>query len=238
MRTSSALTISNLRFRYGRAGSATPSWVVDIPALSLGHGEQMLVVGRSGRGKSTLLQMIAGLMRPTEGTVAIGLNGGIDLYALGEAARDAVRGRAIGMVFQTLNLLQGFTAAQNVMAALMFSAIPAREHADRAHALLARLGVERPGALAEELSVGQQQRVAVARAVACDPVLVLADEPTASLDPENAQVAMDLLQQACREKRAALLCVSHDPAMAARFERRSSLDELASLGGAPGRTVN
>ena len=226
MSTTSALTISNLRFRYERSAAVGSPWIVDVPSLSLERGEQMLVVGRSGRGKSTLLQMMAGLMRPSEGTVMVG---GTDLYGLGEAARDGFRGRTIGMVFQTLNLLQGFTAEQNVMAALMFSRIPVREHAERARALLKRLGVERPGALAEELSVGQQQRVAVARAVVCDPVLVLADEPTASLDPENAQIAMDLLQQACREKNAALLCVSHDPAMAARFARRATLDELGGV---------
>ncbi len=231
MSTAAALEISGLRFRYGAAAGSP--WVVNVPSFALARGEQALVVGRSGRGKSTLLQIIAGLMRPTEGQVAIG---GADLHALGEGARDQFRGRSIGMVFQTLNLLQGFSAAENVMAALMFGVVPGREHRARAEALLRQLGVERPDALAEELSVGQQQRVAVARAVACDPVLVLADEPTASLDPENAGVAMDLLQRACREKNAALLCVSHDPAMAARFERRTSLDELAGMAeaAAPG----
>ncbi|MFN0012391.1 MAG: ABC transporter ATP-binding protein [Phycisphaerales bacterium] len=222
--THHAMTIAGLKFRYG--GDAASPWVVNVPSLSLARGEQALVVGRSGRGKSTLLQIIAGLMRPTEGRVEIG---GTDLHAMGEGARDQFRGRSIGMVFQTLNLLQGFSAAENVMAALMFGAVPAREHRARAESLLRRLGVERPDSLAEELSVGQQQRVAVARAVACDPVLVLADEPTASLDPENAGVAMDLLQQSCREKNAALLCVSHDPAMSARFARRTSLDELAGM---------
>jgi putative ABC transport system ATP-binding protein len=93
--------------------------------------------------------------------------------------------------------------------------------------LLTRLGIERPDAPAEELSVGQQQRVAVARAVAARPALVLADEPTASLDPENAAGAMDLIQSACRDAGAALLCVSHDPSMAPRFARRLALAELS-----------
>src|SRR5690606_25031909 len=122
----------------------------------------------------------------------------------------------------------------NVMAALMFSTIPRREHRERAVALLARLGLNRPDADPQQLSVGQQQRVAVARAVACEPALVLADEPTASLDPDNAAAAMDLIQQACRDAGAALLCTSHDPAMASRFERRVSLDDLAD--GAPSET--
>jgi putative ABC transport system ATP-binding protein len=113
------------------------------------------------------------------------------------------------------------------MAALMFSEIPAREHRERATALLHRLGIDRVQADPDRLSVGQQQRVAVARAVVCAPALVLADEPTASLDPDNAAGAMDLIQNACRDAGAALLCVSHDPAMQGRFANRRSLAELA-----------
>ena len=116
------------------------------------------------------------------------------------------------------------------MAALMFSdakKFPRSRHRERARQLLAHLGIDRPHADPDRLSVGQQQRVAVARAIACDPVLVLADEPTASLDPKAGNTAMDLIQQSCREINAAFLCVSHDPAMADRFERQASLDDLA-----------
>ncbi len=204
----------------GGGAGAGGGWVVDLPELRLERGEQVLVQAPSGRGKSTLLQLIAGLMEPSEGTVTVD---GVDVHALRGAARDGLRGRAIGMIFQTFNLLQGFTAIENVMAALMFSRVPAGEHRARAAGLLKGLGIDRPDALSEELSIGQQQRVAVARAVACDPVLVLADEPTASLDPENAAGAMELIQQTCRARNAALLCVSHDPGMAARFERRVAL---------------
>lgn len=150
------------------------------------------------------------------------------MHALRGARRDLYRGQRVGMIFQTFNLLNGFSALENVMAALMFSAIPQREHRARAESLLRGLGIERTDADPDRLSVGQQQRVAVARAVACAPVLVLADEPTASLDPENAEGAMDLIQHACRERHAALLCVSHDPAMVRRFDRRASLEALAS----------
>jgi putative ABC transport system ATP-binding protein len=217
----SALEVSDLRFRYPGASH----WTVDVLLLSLARAEQMLLTGGSGRGKSTLLQLIAGLLEPSDGRVLVA---GQDVHALRGHRRDLRRGRTIGMIFQTFNLLHGFSAAENVMAALMFSAIPAREHASRARALLKHLGIERPDADCDRLSVGQQQRVAVARAVACDPVLVLADEPTASLDPENSAGAMDLIQAVCREKGAALLCVSHDPAMADRFDRRESLDRLRS----------
>ena len=216
-----ALTIEQLRFRYPGAASD----VLRIDALTLSPGEQALLTGHSGRGKSTLLYLIAGLIEPTGGRVLVH---GQDIHALRGHKRDEFRGRAIGMIFQTFNLLQGFTAAENVMLAMMFSTIPRAEHRPRAHELLGHLGVDRPDAPPEQLSIGQQQRVAVARAVACKPDLVLADEPTASLDPDNALGAMDLIQTACRESGAALLCVSHDPSMAARFERRASLDELST----------
>lgn len=240
------LHIRNLRFKY----PASSGWVVDVQDHRLVAGEQVLLTGGSGRGKSTLLYLIAGLIDPSPGSggsenrrAAAGASqpdtssgsitprievAGKNMLDLRGAARDQHRGRSIGMIFQTFNLLHGFSAGENVMAAMMFSSIPRAEHAGRARALLARLGIDRPEAQPEQMSVGQQQRVAVARAVACDPPLVLADEPTASLDPENAAVAMDLIQAVCREKNAALLCVSHDPAMRDRFENRISLDELAA----------
>jgi len=220
-----ALGIRDLKFRYA-SGS---EWVVDVHALDLEAGEQMLLTGGSGRGKSTLLNLIAGLIEPIEGRIFVG---GTDVHSLHGAARDLHRGRTIGVIFQTFNLLHGFSAVENVMTAMMFSTIPRREHRPRAEQLLEHLGIERPDADPDKLSVGQQQRVAVARAMACDPVLVLADEPTASLDPENAVTAMALIEAICREKNAALLCVSHDPSMKDRFERQASLEELAQGGAA------
>lgn len=215
-----ALSIRGLRFRYDAPGENGRAWLIDVPALDLARGEQMLLTGGSGRGKSTLLHLIAGLIDPAEGEVRIA---GQSITSLRGAARDLFRGRHVGMIFQTFNLLHGFSALENVMAAMMFSEIPPREHRARAEALLRHLGIERVDADPDRLSVGQQQRVAVARAVACDPVLVLADEPTASLDPENAAGAMDLIQSVCREKNAALLCVSHDPSLRGRFDRRMAM---------------
>ncbi|MEK6702131.1 MAG: ABC transporter ATP-binding protein [Planctomycetota bacterium] len=222
MEHDAALELKELKFEYT---PGTP--VVDIAHLAVARGEQVLLTGGSGSGKSTVLQLISGLLDPVSGSVVVA---GERLDTLHGAARDLFRGRHIGMIFQSFNLLTGFSAAENVMAALMFSTIPAREHLARAVDALKGLGIETPDRLVDELSVGQQQRVAVARAVACGPALVLADEPTASLDPENAAIAMDLIQGACRARGAALLCVSHDPGMAARFERRQALAELNRAG--------
>ena len=222
-----AVRVRGLRYRY--PGATTDAMI--LPELDLAEGEQMLLTAASGAGKSTLLHLLAGLIDPTAGTVEIA---GTDIHALRGAARDRFRGRHVGMIFQTFHLLHGFTAAENVMAALMFSDVPPREHADRARSLLAHLGIERSDAMPETLSVGQQQRVAVARAVATSPNIVLADEPTASLDPEAGARAMHLIQTACAEVGAALLCVSHDPAMPARFTRHEHLpaaaDEPSTIG--------
>ena len=221
MTASAALEITGLRFRY--RDWEPGSWTVDMPSLTLARGEQLLLTAGSGRGKSTLLYLIAGLIEPDHGSISVD---GQAINALHGHHRDEFRGQKIGMIFQTFNLLHGFSALENVLAALMFSKLAPRDHKPRAAALLSHLGIDRPNADPDRLSVGQQQRVAVARALACDPVLVLADEPTASLDPENAAGAMDLIQNACRERNAALLCVSHDPAIWSRFPNRRSLDEL------------
>ena len=212
-----ALRLRDVAFAYPGA-----AWRIRVPSLELAPGEQALLVGGSGRGKSTLLQVVAGL-REAAGSVEVA---GIRMSALRGAARDEARGKRVGMIFQTFNLLHGFSALENVLAALMFSAIPPAEHEARARGLLGTLGLGADLADAEvdRLSVGQQQRVAVARALAGRPALVLADEPTASLDPENAAAAIDLIQDACRADGAALLCTSHDPSLRARFARTESID--------------
>jgi ABC-type lipoprotein export system ATPase subunit len=225
-----ALEIRDLEFGYVSGGDA---WRLRVPELTLEAGERVLLTGGSGSGKSTLLHVIAGLLDPAQGRVLVA---GQNVHELKGGARDEFRGRHIGMIFQTFNLLPGFTALENVMLALMFSARRASEHLGVARRLLQELGVEGEHAVPEELSVGQQQRVAVARAVACEPALVLADEPTASLDPENGAVAMDLIQRACRQHGAALLCVSHDPSLVGRFERVVPLASLVRGGAAPAGT--
>lgn len=223
-----ALDIRDLRFRY--PGVPVGAWTVDVPALSLDPDDQMLLTGGSGCGKSTLLQLVAGLLDPAHGSIQVA---GQRIDTMNPHQRDLFRGRHIGNIFQTFNLLPGFTAMENVMLAMLFSDIPPREHEDRARHWLNQLGVEQHQSSPERLSVGQQQRVAVARALVCDPALVLADEPTASLDPENARLAIDLIQEACAAAGAALLCVSHDPSMVDRFKRHERFADLRKHTASP-----
>jgi ABC-type lipoprotein export system ATPase subunit len=205
-----ALRIRDLRFRRPHG------FAIDVPSLDLAAGEAALLSGSSGAGKSTLLWLIAGLLRADSGSIEVA---GQRIDAMRESDRDRVRARSVGLVFQTHQLLPDFTAAQNVALALMAAGEPERTHLGRAGDLLRALGIERTEARVNELSVGQQQRVAVARAIACRPAIVLADEPTASLDAESGAIAMDMIQAACREAGAALLCASHDPSMPPRFAR-------------------
>ncbi|MFO0828419.1 MAG: ABC transporter ATP-binding protein [Phycisphaerales bacterium] len=243
-----SLSIRDLRFRYraaeigpGETGSTeerSGGFELAVSRLDLDEGEQLLLTGSSGGGKSTLLQIVAGLRDPDAGSVLVG---GADIHALRGAARDHFRGQRLGMIFQTFHLAQGFTALENVLLALLFGNPPKdrvpQDHRTRARELLERLHITRSNALVESLSVGQQQRVAVARALACHPALVLADEPTASLDPENADRAVDLLRTTCREQGAALLVVSHDPSLRGRFDRHVDLSSLAGAGTAAGTAI-
>ena len=207
--------------------------VLDIPAWSLARGAQAAITGPSGSGKSTLLHVLAGLLVPAEGEVVVD---GASLYALGEAARDKFRAERLACVFQTFNLLQGYSALENVMLGAVFGGGDASP--GRARDLLARVGLEhrlrhRPA----RLSVGEQQRVAIARAFAKEPRLLLADEPTGSLDPRNKRVVVELLRGICRERGCALLVVSHEEDVAAAFEVRvdfQMLNRALAAAGAPG----
>ena len=212
------LSIKDLAFSHRDREGA--SFDLLIPELSVAAGEHVLLTGSSGSGKSTLLQLIAGLLEPERGAITVA---GQSLGALQGAELDAFRGRTIGMIFQTFHLLDGFTALENVLMALMFSDLPDAEHRGRARELLERLGIDRIDAMPDQLSVGQQQRVAVARALATRPALVLADEPTASLDAENARNAIELIRETCRSEGAALVCTSHDTSLQTSFERVEDL---------------
>jgi ABC-type lipoprotein export system ATPase subunit len=149
---------------------------------------------------------------------------GADIAALDEAGRDRARAENLGYIFQTFNLLQGYSALENVLLGMLFG--PGADRS-RARELLERVGLkERLDYLPRQLSVGQQQRVAVARALANKPKLVLADEPTGNLDQRNAREALALIRQCCKESGAALLLVSHDRDVLAQFDNVKDLAEI------------
>jgi ABC-type lipoprotein export system ATPase subunit len=199
--------------------------VIDVPSFDLGAGEQVALQGSSGSGKTTFLNLIAGILRPDAGRIMVN---GQDLSALSEGDRDEFRALNLSYVFQTFNLLQGYTALENVILGMMFGPGP---DPVLARMLLERVGLsERLQYKPRQLSVGQQQRVALARALANRPKLVLADEPTGNLDALRARDALKLLQEACREGGAALLLVSHDREVLNAFERIEDLAKVNHAG--------
>ncbi|CAN5550922.1 ABC transporter ATP-binding protein [soil metagenome] len=216
-----SLTLQNIRKQYVAPDRSTLT-VLDIEEFSLGDAEQMALVGTSGSGKTTLLHVIAGIVAPDRGTIQFGQ---VNVVGLSEAQRDIFRGQHIGYIFQTHHLLGGLTALENVLLGMSFTgraSDPAwARHLLNAVGLTDRLHYK-PG----KLSVGQQQRVAVARALANRPKLVLADEPTGALDEKNAQQVLQLIRNLCTEVNAALLLVTHDMGIAKQFPRVVSLKEL------------
>lgn len=184
--------------------------VLDIEAFSVPAGSRWAIVGPSGTGKTTLFHLLAGVLPPTAGRVRVA---GTDLSDLRGTERDRFRARNIGYVFQSFNLLQAFTAVENVILAMRFSGvIPRPEHRARATELLRRTGLEhRLDHHPRALSNGEQQRVAVARALANRPRLLLADEPSAHLDTETAQRVIELMRELCDEGGVSLLVATHDP---------------------------
>jgi putative ABC transport system ATP-binding protein len=189
--TAPLVVLGNVTKTYPTA-AGTFTALADV-SLTINRGEFVVVVGQSGSGKSTLLGLLAGIDRPTRGTVTIA---GTAVHALSERAMSVWRGRAVGIVFQFFQLLPTLTAVENVMLPMDFCGTwPARERRDRAVTLLERLGVaDQANKLPSTMSGGQQQRVAVARALANQPSVLLADEPTGNLDSRTSDAMLDLLQ--------------------------------------------
>lgn len=179
--------------------------------LTVERGELLVVIGPSGGGKSTLLNLIGGLDRPDEGTLEVA---GTDLTRSRQRDLDAYRRRHVGFIFQFFNLISTLDAVDNVALALLARGTPWKESRDAARQLLAEFGLaERGGHLPAELSGGEQQRVAIARAVAATPDLILADEPTGDVDAANTIAIMELLQRLNRERGVTVIAVTHDPAV-------------------------
>ncbi len=188
--------------------------------FSLAARETVAIVGASGSGKSTLLSIVAGLDTPTRGTVRVD---GEDLFAVGEDARAAMRARKIGFVFQSFQLLGNLTALENVMLPLELAG--RRDARQAASDMLARVGLsERLGHYPKVLSGGEQQRVALARAFVVQPAVLLADEPTGSLDFATGEKVMELMFDLNREQGTTLVMVTHDRAIAALCQRRLTVE--------------
>ncbi len=195
--------------------------ILDIPHFSLKPGDQVALAGGSGTGKTTFLHVIAGILQADSGYIRVV---GQEISTLSESQRDRLRAQSIGYVFQTFNLLQGYTALENVALGMAFGR---GIDLDYAASLLDRVGLkDRKEYRPRQLSVGQQQRVAVARALANHPKLVLADEPTGNLDHAHARDSLRLIREVCREKSAALLLVSHDRDVLADFKGVQNLGDL------------
>jgi putative ABC transport system ATP-binding protein len=224
-----AVAISGLRFRW----RPDRPWVLDIPSFTLAAGERLFLAGPSGSGKSTLLALIAGIHPATEGRITVF---GAELAQISGSARDHFRADRLGVIFQMFNLLPYLSVLENVALPCRFST---RRHARaiaaagsvqaEARRLLAHLGMDEPGLqhrAAAELSVGQQQRVAAARALIGRPDLIVADEPTSALDTDRRLDFAELLRRECASASAALLFVSHDRSLAGHFDRVVELPTL------------
>ncbi len=211
-----ALEVRDLLIAFPGIGS-----VLAAPRLSLPGGSATAVEGASGAGKSSLLHALAGIERPAQGSVRWG---GDELWTLAAPVRDRWRRERLGLVFQDMHLLDGLSALDNVLLPLLFDHLrPPAPLRDRAAALLDRLGVGAPGRPASVMSRGERQRVALARALLRNPAVLLADEPTASLDAPSAARVGELLMQAAAEAGATLLVATHDAALLARLPGRLRL---------------
>lgn len=230
MAASIALLAQNVQFGYGRQ----PNWL-QVHRLQLLVGRSLFLHGASGSGKSTLLNLLAGTLVPRQGTIHVA---GHCLSTLGGARRDQVRGDHLGFIFQQFNLLPFLSVLDNVLLPCRFSAVRrtrARQSdgqpAAAATRLLAQLGLGDRALLrrpAGRLSVGQQQRVAAARALIGQPAVILADEPTSALDADSQHDFLQVLFQECRQSQTALLFVSHDHRLAAAFDEVRELSSLAA----------
>jgi len=217
--------LEDVVFGYGRGG-----FRLDVPRLQVAPGERLAVVGPSGTGKTTLLHLVAGILRPQAGRITVG---GTELTRLSEDGLRRFRARSVGFVFQDFSLVDYLTARQNILYPYRVApGLRLDEAARRQAAALAEacgLG-EQLARRPDALSRGEQQRVAICRALVTRPTLVLADEATGNLDPANKTLILDLLFERSREAGASVLAVTHDHALLERFDR---VVDFAEFAGAP-----
>ena len=225
--TEAVLDIADIAYRWqGRA-----SFALAVPGLSVAKGESVLLLGESGSGKSTLLSLICGTILPDQGRVSIA---GTDITTLSGGARDKFRAEQIGVIFQQFNLLPFGSVADNILLPLRFAPARRKRAGDankEAATLCTTLGLPAGviHAKATALSVGQQQRVAVARALIGQPPLIIADEPTSALDAGSQTAFLDLLFAQTITHQTSLLMVSHDPRLGDRFDRVIRMEDIAQI---------
>jgi ABC-type lipoprotein export system ATPase subunit len=207
---------TGVRKRFSIRNHPPRDWVVED--LHIARGERVLITGPSGCGKSTLQNLVAGLLRPDAGIIEVN---GVQVERLSTSAADMFRGRNIGLVFQSFQLLGPLSVMSNLLLGARYGRKWDRQEAhERATKLLERVGLSRwHHHRPSELSLGEQQRVAIARALINEPLLLLADEPTASLDASNADKLMTLLLDLCTDRGTTLVTISHDTGLAPRFQR-------------------
>lgn len=219
-----AIAIADLKFRYGQGRE-----VLNIPELKLASGERVFLFGPSGSGKTTLLGVVAGVLQATSGRVEIL---GRDLGKMKPAGRDAFRGSHIGYIFQLFNLIPYLTVEENITLPCRLSAerrrrLNGKDLHRAAREVADHLGIgELLGENVTKLSVGQQQRVAAARALIGTPELIVADEPTSSLDHDHRERFIQLLFESCRDAGSTLVFVSHDRSLMPMFDRGLSLPDV------------
>lgn len=225
--TKAVLSLSQVNFRWpGRAGFS-----LSVPDLIVAEGESVMLLGESGSGKSTLLSLICGTLLPDSGSITID---GTDISALSGGARDRFRAEQTGVIFQQFNLLPFATVSDNILLPLQFAPQRRKRTHDatrEAENLCRALGLPdgTTRAKASALSVGQQQRVAVARALIGHPPLIIADEPTSALDATSQAAFLDLLFGQIGTHKTSLLMVSHDPRLGDRFDRVIRLEDIAEI---------
>jgi putative ABC transport system ATP-binding protein len=214
--TAPLIEIRNLHRTYCRPDGTVLVAALRGINLTIPHGQYVCIMGQSGSGKSTLMNIIGCLDRPTEGNFMLE---GEDIATMKDSALSAIRGRRIGFIFQSFNLIPELTVLENVEVPLFYRGVPRAERHARASAVIERVGLtDRLGHRPNQLSGGQQQRVAIARALIGNPSLLLADEPTGNLDTTTSERILKLLDELHDEGRT-IMMITHDDAMAERCER-------------------
>ena len=207
------ISTKNITFSY------TKDQIFHMPDLYCEAGSTLLITGDSGKGKTTYLHILAGLLKPKSGTIEIDKT---DIVSLSEKATDKFRGKHIGVVFQKSHFIGALTVLENLEMASWLAT--GKKHTKRAKKLLEQLGIENQASkLPSQLSIGQQQRVSIARALINEPKVLLADEPTSSLDDKNADNVIELLETLSKEYKTALIIVTHDSRIKEKFTNQITM---------------